>query len=265
MLSPLSRSWLGPQGSKLGGRGFHVEGGRTSRESAHAGLSAVTGGRPRAVPAPCAPGQRARRRGVLPGAAPGPAPAARGALGPAGPADMLPLSEEVRGTGERWVEGPKWPLHIGAGRADPSPSGPGWSRGAVAARGALAGRPLGSDLQREEAACQVGVWPSGTTGALLGSLEERNPSLSKRLCWLFLKRVLFIRRQISHCSFPTVTMFLSHCTLDLYVTCLIFSKVDIIHGGVTVIDNSDKATLVFFLIFFCSFAFIELGDACFVR
>lgn len=29
----------------------------------------------------------------------------------------------------------------------------------------------------EEAAFQVSVWPSGTTGVLLGSLEKRNPYL----------------------------------------------------------------------------------------
>lgn len=41
----------------------------------------------------------------------------------AGPADMLPASEEV--CGESGVEGPKWPLLLGAGRAVPSPCVPG--------------------------------------------------------------------------------------------------------------------------------------------
>lgn len=53
----------------------------------------------------------------------------------------------------------------------------------------------------------------------------------------------------SNCSFPTVTMFLLHCTLDLYFKFLIFKKIDILNGGATVIDNSsDKATLFFFFV-----------------
>lgn len=86
------------------------------------GVSAVTK-RPRGGPcsasAPC--------RGVLLGAAgahgPRDLPPDR-PLGsrPPRPADMLPASEEV--CGEKWVEGPKWPLHFAGGRGWKSDPGP---------------------------------------------------------------------------------------------------------------------------------------------
>lgn len=85
------------------------------------GFSAVTEGLGRP-----SPGLRAPPPGVLLGAAgragPGPAPAGRGVLRPA--AQQTCCLCRRKSAGGRWVEGPKWPLHLGAGRAIPSPSCP---------------------------------------------------------------------------------------------------------------------------------------------
>lgn len=139
-------------------------------------------GGPRSASASCPGCSWARRGRADPGTCPR---RGRRALRPPGPADMLPLSEEVRGGGGLRGQNGLCSLGLEEQRRAPRVLGEATER-VEKPRHSSSGRPWSWrgklptwEMTRggEEAAFQGSVWPSRTTGVLLGSPEKRNPYL----------------------------------------------------------------------------------------
>lgn len=182
---------MSPRGLQPGGRRLNFEGGSTSRECAHARISAVTepssGPRPASAPSRgCSWARGDARVADVP-------PPGRRVLRPASPADMLPLSGEVRGEGVG--AGAKMASAPWGWRSSPEPLVP-WAKRPSGDRSRGVQPQAGPGASR--AKCPPGSGPGRGGGRLPGwcvalphnrciiGIPGKETPLPLRRCWRFL-------------------------------------------------------------------------------